>query len=96
MLFVVTAWDKPGHVQLRLDTRADHLAYLGKIKDTLKLAGPFLADDNQTAIGSLLIYDCVDEAAARSVIDNDPFSKAGLFASVEVKPWRQGAGTPIA
>jgi uncharacterized protein YciI len=96
MLFVVTAWDKPGHVQLRLDTRPDHLAYLGKIKDALKLAGPFLADDNQTAIGSLLIYDCVDEAAARAVIENDPFSKAGLFASVEVKPWRQGAGTPIA
>jgi uncharacterized protein YciI len=95
MLFVVTCWDKPGHLQTRLDARPDHLAYLASLKDHLKLAGPFLAADNQTAIGSLMIYDCVDQDAARAIIDGDPFTKADLFASVEVKAWRQGAGTPL-
>jgi uncharacterized protein len=95
MLFVVTCWDKPGNVQMRLDTRPAHLAYLAKVKEQLKLAGPFLAADGQTAIGSLMIYECEAEGAARAIMDNDPFSKAGLFASIEVKPWRQGAGTPL-
>lgn len=95
MLFAVTCWDKPDHLQTRLATRPAHLAYLAEIKDRLKLAGPFLGPDNQTAIGSLMIYECADEAAARATIDNDPFAKAGLFASVEVKAWRQGAGTPL-
>ena len=95
MLFVVTCWDKPGNAQMRLDTRPAHLAYLAKVKEQLKLAGPFLAADGQTAIGSLMIYECEAEGAARAIMDNDPFSKAGLFASIEVKPWRQGAGTPL-
>jgi uncharacterized protein len=95
MLFVVTCWDKPDHLQTRLDARPAHLAYLAQIKDSLKLAGPFLAADNQTSIGSLMIYECADEAAARAIIANDPFTKAALFASTEVKAWRQGAGTPL-
>jgi uncharacterized protein len=95
MQFVITCWDKPGHAQMRLDTRPAHLAYLATVKEQLKLAGPFLAGDNQTAIGSLMIYECADAGEARAIMDNDPFSKAGLFASVEVKPWRQGAGTPL-
>ena len=95
MLFAVTAWDKPGHLQTRLDARPAHLAYLAEIKDSLRLAGPFLGPDNQTAIGSLMIYECADDAAARAIIANDPFTKADLFASVEVNAWRQGAGAPL-
>lgn len=95
MQFVVIGWDKPDHAQLRLDTRPAHLAYLATVKEQLKLAGPFLGADHQTAVGSLMIYECADENAARAIMDNDPFSKAGLFASVEIKPWRQGAGTPL-
>jgi uncharacterized protein len=95
MLFVVTCMDKPGSLQTRLDTRPDHLAYLGQIKDSLKLAGPFLGPDNQTAVGSLLIYECENAEAAKTLVENDPFSKAGLFATTEIKAWRQGAGAPL-
>jgi uncharacterized protein YciI len=95
MLFVVTCMDKPGSLQTRLDARPEHLAYLTQVKESLKLAGPFLGPDNQTAIGSLLIYDCASSEDARTLIENDPFFKAGLFAAVEIKAWRQGAGTPL-
>jgi uncharacterized protein YciI len=95
MLFVIIGWDKPGQGQTRLDTRPAHLAYLATVKDQLKLAGPFLAADNQTAIGSLMIYECANEAEARAIMESDPFSKAGLFASLDIKPWRQGAGAPL-
>jgi uncharacterized protein YciI len=95
MLFVVTCMDKPGSLQSRLDARPDHLAYLAQLKASVKLAGPFLGSDNQTPIGSLLIYECASSDEARSLLENDPFFKTGLFANVEIKAWRQGAGTPL-
>jgi uncharacterized protein len=95
MLFVVTAMDKPGNLQTRLDNRPAHLEYLATVKSHLKLAGPFLDQDGQTAIGSLFIYECADEAAVRAIVDNDPFARASLFAAIEIKAWRQGAGTPL-
>jgi uncharacterized protein YciI len=95
VLFVAICIDKPNNLQARLDNRPTHLDYLASLKAKLKIAGPFLAADNQTPIGSLLIYDAADANEARSLADNDPFSKAGVFASVEIKAWRQGFGPPI-
>jgi uncharacterized protein len=95
LLFVAICLDKPNHLQARLDNRPTHLDYLASLKSKLKIAGPFLAADNQTPIGSMLIYDVADEKEARSLADNDPFAKAGLFATIDVKPWRQGFGPPI-
>ena len=96
MLFVATCFDKPGHLQTRLDARPAHLGYLASLKSKLKLAGPFLGPDGQTPIGSMLIYDVADDAEARALLDDDPFAKAGLFASMDVTAWRQGFGAPLA
>ena len=40
-------------------------------------------------IGSLLIIDFPDRAAADSFAAGDPYGRAGLFASVRVSPWRK-------
>jgi len=40
-------------------------------------------------VGSLIIVDCEDMAAARSLAATDPYAQAGLFASVTIKPWRK-------
>jgi uncharacterized protein YciI len=96
MYFVATCLDKPGHVQTRLDTRPVHLDYLNGLKEKLKVAGALLGPDAQTPVGSMLIFECADEAEARGLVAGDPFAKAGLFASVDIKPWRQGAGAPLA
>ena len=56
-------------------------------------AGPFL-DDQDRMIGSLLIVDVPDEAAAKRFADGDPFAKAGLFASTEIRKWRWGVKPP--
>jgi uncharacterized protein len=95
VLFVAICLDKPNNLQARLDNRPTHLDYLASLKTKLKIAGPFLAADNQTPIGSMLIYDTADEKEARSLADNDPFAKAGVFASIDIKPWRQGFGPSI-
>lgn len=45
MLFALLCTDKPGALQLRLDTRPDHVAYLNDLnaRGILKIAGPFSA-----------------------------------------------------
>ncbi|HTV70820.1 MAG TPA: YciI-like protein [Rhizobiaceae bacterium] len=88
MLFALTCNDKPGHLQLRMDTRNDHVAYLNGLneKGTLKFAGPFL-DTEGKPNGSLVVIEVEDRAAADAVAANDPYTKAGLFASVDIRPW---------
>lgn len=93
MLFVALCTDKPDHVDLRLSTRAAHLAFLDDNKSAVKLGGPFLNGDRP--VGSMLILDCADEAAAQALLAQDPYAKAGLFASVEVKPWKRVVGAEL-
>lgn len=88
MLFALLCKDKPGHLQVRLDTRSDHVAFLDGLNAEGKLAfaGPFLGDDGKPD-GSLVVIEAQDIAAARALADADPYAKAGLFEAVEVKAW---------
>ena len=37
--------------------------------------------------GSLVVIEAASLEAAREIAAGDPFAKAGLFASVEIRPW---------
>ena len=89
-LFAISCKDKPGALETRLAIRPVHLDYLKESK-ILKLAGALLGEDGNP-IGSLLIVEADDIAAAQAQADNDPFTKAGVFESVEVRPWRLAIG----
>ena len=89
MLFVIYCIDKPGHGEVRAGTRPAHLNYLDGFKDQLVMAGPTLSEDGAGMTGSLLIMDFPDLAAAKDFAANDPYAKAGLFESVDVKPWKK-------
>ncbi len=82
--------DKPGALQIRLDTRAAHLAYINAT-GVVEMAGPFLDTDGQMC-GSLIILDVPDMAAARDWAANDPYDKAGLFASTQLIEWKKVIG----
>jgi hypothetical protein len=86
MLFVVIAIDKENALSLRLATREAHFAYA---RDTgvIKLGGPFL-DANGEMKGSLIIFEAENMAAAKAWHAGDPYVKAGVFASSEVRPWK--------
>ena len=86
MLFALICTDKPGHLQVRMDTRPAHLAWLEGLGDNLKAAGPFLGDDGKP-VGSLVIIKADDVAGAQAAAAADPYAKAGLFSAVEIKPW---------
>ena len=93
MLYALLCNDKPDHLQVRLDTRAAHLDYLAGLGDRLKFAGPFLGDDAKPN-GSLVVIEAGDLAAAKDIAANDPYAKAGLFASVDIRPWNWAIKNP--
>ena len=57
--------DKPGALQIRLDTREAHLAYI-KETGVVEMAGPFLDEAGQMC-GSMIVLDVADLAAAREI-----------------------------
>lgn len=88
MIFVILCHDKPGHLQVRLDTRPDHVAYLEKLNagGRLKFAGPFLDQDGKPC-GSMVAVDVEDKSAAEAIAKADPYALAGLFETVDIHPW---------
>lgn len=86
MLFVIMAVDKENALELRMATRAAHFEY-AKETGAVRLGGPFLDEEGEMR-GSLIVIEVADLAAARKWQENDPYAKAGLFARVELRPWK--------
>lgn len=91
-LFLILCTDKPDARALRAATRPDHLAYLEEGGVQVKLGGPWLDEGDGGPLGSMLVVEAADIAAARAFAAADPYARAGLFASVEVRPWRLVVG----
>ena len=82
--------DKPGALQIRLDTREAHLAYI-KETGVVEMAGPFLDEAGQMC-GSMIVLDVADLAAARAWAESDPYNTAGLFSDVRIQEWKKVIG----
>ncbi len=94
MLYALTCLDRPDHGAVRAENRAAHLAYLQEHGAAVRFAGPLLAEDNTTMVGSLLLLDLPDRAAVDAFCAGDPYTRAGLFAEVTVRPVRQVLPAP--
>ncbi len=81
--------DKPGAQEVRLANRAAHLDYLNAT-GVVELAGPFL--DGGAMTGSLLVLNVDTLEVARDWAAGDPYAKAGLFASVDIREWKKVIG----
>jgi uncharacterized protein YciI len=89
MPYAIITRDKPNSLQLRNDTRQPHIEYLTANKDKLLAAGAQTDDDGQGGYGGIIIVDTEDRDEAERFIRDDPFTKAGLFAGIEVVRWRK-------
>ena len=96
MLFALLCTDKPNAIDLRMKVRPEHLAYLESLG---------VGDESGRAVSqrrgiahrfSLVIIEAADRKAAEAMAANDPYAKAGLFASVEIKAWRWALKNPEA
>ena len=95
MLFALICTDQPASLGLRMSVRPDHLKYLESLGAAVRLAGPF-TDDNGQPIGSLVIIEAADRAAAAAMAEADPYARAGLFVSVDIRPWKWTLKNPEA
>ena len=96
MLYIIYQEDGPDSARIRAATKEAHFAYLERHKDILVLGGALIADDGVARRGSCLILNVPSRAAAEAFSTDEPFRKAGLFASVKITRMRRGQWNPAA
>ena len=89
MLYAIHALDRADAGPLRLATRSAHLEYAAGF-DTI-YGGPLL-DEAGEMCGSLIVLEAENRTAAEDFVEGDPYTRAGLFASVDVRGFRQVLG----
>jgi uncharacterized protein YciI len=95
MWYLIIGCDTPDSLARRLEVRPAHLARLHALRDEgrLKLAGPLPAIDAEDPgeagfVGSAIVAEFEDFAAARDWAQTDPYFEAGVYDSVQVLPFR--------
>jgi len=86
MLYVIIGVDGADAKTLRPRLRAAHLDHLRAldVRQQIVLAGPF-TDGH----GSLIVVSAASHEEARSIAQTDPYVRGGVFARVEVHPFKQ-------
>jgi uncharacterized protein YciI len=94
--YLIKAQDRENSLAARMAARPLHLARLEALKDEGRLltAGPLPAIDAEEPgpagfLGSAVIARFASLEAARSWADADPYVDAGVYASVEVFPFKR-------
>jgi uncharacterized protein len=96
MYYAIFGTDVEDSLSKRLPVRVRHIERLKALdaEGRLLLAGPYPAIDAEDPgdagfTGSLVVakFDSLD--AARAWADADPYVEAGVYATVEVKPFRK-------
>jgi uncharacterized protein YciI len=79
---------------LRDETRPTHRDYLRRLADegALLVAGAWAPAEEP---GGLLVLRAEDKAAAQVLVDDDPFTTAGVVAKAEIREWAPPLG-PLA
>ena len=84
-MFVFIAYDGPQGFDRRQAHRPDHVAYLETLHGDGRLVygGP-IRDESDRSIGALLVLDAPDRAAARAIVEQDPYFRAGVYERFEI------------
>ena len=82
MQFFVYGRDRPGSFPLKLRLSEEHWSFLDSYDGRLVARGPTLTDDGAESTGSLHIVDLPDAGAACTFAYDEPYHRAGVFASV--------------
>ena len=95
MWYAILGIDNNDSLAARRKSRPEHLARLEALRDAgrLRLAGPLPAIDAEDPgpagfAGSLIVAEFESMAAARAWADQDPYFAAGVYARVDIWPFR--------
>ena len=84
--------DRPGSTALRDELLEAHWTYMDGYAAEMIARGPTMADDGDTATGSVHIVDLPDPAAARRFAFDEPNYQAGVYRDVLLRRWRNTSG----
>ena len=96
MYYTIYATDIENSLEKRMEARPAHVERLKELlnEGRLLVAGPNPAVDSEDPgtsgfTGSLIIAEFDSLEAAQSWANEDPYIKAGVYAKVEVKPYKK-------
>ena len=96
MWFAIVATDVPDSLDRRTGARPAHIARLQDLLDAgrLLMAGAFPAIESPDPgpagfTGSLILAEFPSQAQAQAWADADPYVAAGVYAEVQIKPFRK-------
>ncbi len=96
MLYAIIGTDREDSLQARLQARPAHLQRLQTLRDQgrLILAGPLPAIDSPDPgaagfAGSLVVAEFDSLETAKAWADADPYTLSGVFAQVQVMPFKK-------
>jgi uncharacterized protein YciI len=96
MLFAVWARDRAGALDARLRVREQHRVRLRAPAPhavEVRLAGPLFEAPGGPMSGTLLVVAAEGIDAVRAFIETDPYMLAGVYATVDIRPWHCGLGS---
>jgi len=96
MLWAISCIDKPNTAAVRDTYLQPHRSYLPSQRSILVLGGATLTADGKEARGSMFIVNVSGRAEAKTFSDSDPFTQAGLFASMTITRMRKSQWNPEA
>jgi uncharacterized protein YciI len=85
MLFVYYLIDAPGMAARRAEIRPEHQRYLAGEAGRFFAAGPLWRDDLSAMTGSIFIMDWPDRRAAAAWLQDEPFTRNGVYGSITIK-----------
>ncbi|MCW2922737.1 MAG: hypothetical protein JWM98_141 [Thermoleophilia bacterium] len=68
----------------RLAVRPEHREYVRGCfeRGEVRMSGPLAGD-----AGAVIVYEAADEAAARALVDADPYRREGVVREVSLREW---------
>lgn len=81
-----------GPAAARQTLLAGHLAHVETVLDQIFVAGPLL-DGDGAMVGSLLVFDVADVAAAQALMARDPYHGGGIWDQIDYRVYKAVAGS---
>jgi uncharacterized protein len=88
--FLVIGHGKAGTGAARDTLLEDHRRHLRGYHERLIAHGPLLSDDGTEWVGSVTLLELPDRAAVEAMVADEPYVRSGLYADLEIHPWRFG------
>jgi uncharacterized protein YciI len=90
--WAIYCWDKPGTAETRHALLAEQKAYVKGFGERVIGYGHFVSDDGRDTLGTSFFIQLHDRAAVDKFIADEPMSKAGVYALVEIQRWSNSFG----